>query len=61
MLTFRVIVNDGDQSAVTSVVSLERSPDVGQTLELPDGRQIIVRQVTTASDGLAGTVIATPS
>jgi hypothetical protein len=56
-----VIVIDADQSAVTSVASLERSPDVGQTLELPDGRQIIVRQVTTASDGLAGTVIAAPS
>ena len=39
MLTFRVIVNDGDQSAVTSVVSLERTQD-GQTLQLPDGRQI---------------------
>ena len=61
MLTFRVIVLDGDQSAVTSVVSLERSPDLGQTLELPDGWQIFVRQVTTASDGLVGTVIAAPA
>ena len=44
-----------------AVVSLERSPDVGQMLELPDGRQIIVRRVITASDGLAGTVVAGPA
>jgi hypothetical protein len=47
MLTFRVIVVDDDRNTITSVVLLERSPDLGQELELPDGRQVIVRQGTS--------------
>jgi hypothetical protein len=57
---FRIIVEDGSSTSAF-VISLERTPDIGQKIELPHGTQVVVRQVTTASGGLAGTVLAGPS
>jgi hypothetical protein len=53
-----VIVNDdADRSVTTVLVTLDRSPDVGSTLELPYGGETIVRHVLSGHDD-HGVIIA---
>ena len=63
MLPFRVIlVEDDARRTSTFVVSLERAPDAGSILELPQGHRVLVRHVLSAErDGLAGIVLAAPA
>jgi hypothetical protein len=65
---FRVILREqGDDVSklprtTTFVVPLDRAPDNGSTLELPQGLEIVVKHVLSGgSDGMAGTVIAAPA
>jgi hypothetical protein len=61
MLPFRVIVVDETQTTVV-VIPLERAPDQGETLSLPNGERVTVRHVISAvRDGLAGIVLAGPT
>lgn len=61
MPPFRVIVV-GDNQTTVLVVPLDRAPDSGASLELPDGERVIVRHVISATrDGLAGIVLAGPA
>ncbi len=61
MFPFRVVVTDGDRATSTTIVRLDRSPDVGETVRLPHGGQVVVRHVVTGRDGLAGVVVAAPA
>ena len=58
-----VVIDDGpSRTATTLVMQLDRSPDVGATLELPHGASVVVEHVISAPrDGLAGVVLATPA
>lgn len=62
MPTFRVIVIDNDRSATTVVVtSFDRAPDIGSTVELPNGERVLVRHVVSDPDDKLGVVIAAPA
>ena len=63
MPTFRVIVVEPAADRTTTiVVPFERVPDRGSTVELPQGQQVIVRDVLSGgSDGTAGTLITAPA
>jgi hypothetical protein len=63
MRPFRVILVDENQSSTTTfVVPLERAPDAGSVIELPQGQHVHVRHVLSAErDGLAGIVLAAPA
>jgi hypothetical protein len=62
MLPFRVVVIDEHRTTTTVIVSLERSPDVGATIELPHGDRVTVRHVVSGQDDdVAGIVIAAPA
>ena len=51
----------GEQTTVL-VIPLERAPDHGETLSLPNGERVTVRHVISAArDGLAGIVLAGPT
>ncbi len=53
---------DEKRTTSTLVVQLDRSPDVGQTLELPHGDTVTVRDILSGyQDGYAGIVIAAPA
>ena len=59
MLPYRVvIVNDDPARTVTTMmVTLDRSPDVGSTIELPYGGTAVVRHVHSGHDN-HGVIIA---
>jgi hypothetical protein len=61
--TFRVILIEEDEDRTTTfVIPLERTPDDGSVVELPQGQRVIVRQVLSGDrDGLAGIVLAAPA
>ena len=63
MMPFRIILIEQDASRTsTFVVQLERTPDIGSTLELPQGQSVLVRHVLSGdNNGLAGIVIAAPA
>ena len=68
MQTIRVIViQQADlirrrPRTTTFTVPFDRVPDPGSTVELPHGSEVVVKHVLSGgSDGLAGTVIATPA
>jgi hypothetical protein len=60
---FRVILIEEDEDRTTNlVIPLERTPDDGSVVELPQGQRVIVRQVLSGDrDGLAGIVLAAPA
>jgi hypothetical protein len=53
-----VIQDDPAGTATTVVVQLERSPDVGSSVELPYGDTVIVRHVVSGEGDLAGVILA---
>lgn len=62
MFPFRIVVIDEHRTTTTVIVSLERSPDIGATIELPHGAHVTVRHVVSSKgDDLAGVVIAAPA
>jgi hypothetical protein len=61
-MPFRVIVIEDDRSATTVVVtSFDRAPDVGATVELPNGDRVTVRHVVSDPNDKLGVVIAAPA
>ncbi len=59
---FRLVVAEIDRGVSTLVVRLARAPDVGETLDLPHGAQVVVRHVTTGDHAsIAGVILADPS
>jgi hypothetical protein len=60
MQPYRVVViqDDPARTATTVVVTLERSPDVGASLDLPYGDTVVVRHVVSGAGGLAGVILA---
>ncbi len=61
MPPFRVVVIDERRTTTTLIVDLDRSPDVGATIQLPHGANVTVRHVVSGQDDLAGVVIAAPA
>jgi hypothetical protein len=59
---YRVVVvkDDAARTTTTLTVTLERSPDVGSTIELPHGEPVIVRHVYAGHDD-HGVIIAGPA
>ena len=53
MQPYRVVVIEQERPKATTtvVVTLERSPDIGSTLELPYGDTVIVRDVVSGPVG----------
>lgn len=59
MPPFRVIVIEQDRPARTAVMtSFDRAPDIGSTVELPNGERVIVRHVASDPADKVGVVIA---
>ncbi len=63
MPPFRVILIDHKQNrTMTFVVPLERVPDVGSEVDLPQGQSVLVSYVMSGErEGLAGIVLAAPA
>jgi hypothetical protein len=58
MQPYRVIlVKDDPSGTITLTMTLERSPDVGATIELPYGGTVVVRHIYSGHDG-HGVIIA---
>jgi hypothetical protein len=62
MQPYRVVVvkDDDARTTTTLTMTLERSPDVGTTLELPHGEPVVVRHVYSGHDE-QGVIIAGPA
>jgi len=57
--SFRVIVVEDGTRTTQLVMPFDRTPYEGDVVELPDGLQVIVRHVISATrDGLAGVILA---
>jgi hypothetical protein len=62
MPPFRVIVIETDRPARTAIMmSFDRAPDIGSTVELPNGERVIVGHVVNDPDDKLGVVIAAPA
>jgi hypothetical protein len=63
MPPFRVVVIDKDRDTTTVVVTeLDRAPDSGSIVELPNGDRVTVRDVVSGGPGdVIGVVIAAPA
>ena len=59
MLPFRVVIvkNDPARTVTTVIVTLERGPDIGSTIELPYAGTAVVRNVFSGDDD-HGVIIA---
>ena len=59
MQPYRVILvkDDPSRTTITLTMTLERSPDVGATIELPYGGPVVVRHIYSGHDG-HGVIIA---
>jgi hypothetical protein len=62
MQPYRVVVvkDDPARTTTTLTMTLERSPDVGSTIELPHGEPVVVRNVFSGHDD-HGVIIARPA
>lgn len=61
MPPFRVILIELDRSATSVVMaSFDRAPDIGSTIELPNGDHATVRHVVSDPSDKLGVVIAVP-
>jgi hypothetical protein len=62
MLSYRVVIVEDDDARTTTILTmaLERSPDVGSTIELPHGEPVLVRHVYSGHDD-HGVIIAGPA
>jgi hypothetical protein len=61
MPPFRVIVVEEDRPARIAVMTtLAGPPEIGSTIELPDGESVIVRHVVSDPADEVGVVIAAP-
>ena len=57
MVPFRVVIGT-QRGATTCVVTLPRAPDIGDELELPDGKTVRVGRVVSADDhGVDGVIL----
>ena len=62
MLAFRIGIVDEKSDATTVVVTtLERTPEVGDTIVLPHNLRVVVRSVVTDEHGRLGVVNAVPA
>ena len=62
MPPFRVIVIERDKPARTAIMMpFDHVPDIGSTVELPNGERVIVRHVVNDPDDKPGVVIAAPA
>ncbi len=61
MPPFRVILIELDRSATSVVMaSFDRAPDIGSTIELPNGDRATVRHVVSDPADKLGFVVAVP-
>ncbi len=56
MVPFRVVIGT-QRGATTCVVTLPRTPDIGDELELPDGTTVRVRRVVSPDDHAVDAVV----
>ena len=62
MPPFRVVVRTDEGKTVKTVITeLDRTPDVGETIKLPHGQRVIVRDVVRSYEDMLGLVIAAPA
>jgi len=61
MLTFRLIYVDADRNRTTVVLKLPGAPYIGTTIDLPDGTQATVHNISSGAPyGLDGVIVAGP-
>ena len=62
MAAFRIVIVDEKTDVTTVVVTtLERTPEVGDTIALPHHLRVVVRSVVTDEQGRLGVVNAVPA